>query len=153
MIDFSHLKRFDITSETLAEYVFNDIPGSPSVWLAPATDSNEVFMNERIRMALERAEKGKKRPRGGFDMSAATIEEDRETDRTLLAKCCARKWGTAPLDAKGKAPEFSTSNCYEFFKALPNWMFDPLRGWAANIYNFVDASPADGDGPEALGNE
>ncbi len=156
MADFSNLKPLHISEETLAEYTFDDIPGEPSIWLAPATDANPNYQSERLRVSIERAEAAEKLPRNRKRKVALTvddIEADRELDRELLARCCAKKWGTAPQDAKGATPEFSEANCYDFFKALPNYMFDPLRNFVANPFNFVTRTGITEEQARDLGND
>lgn len=155
MADFSNLKPLHISAETLAEYTFDDIPGEPSIWLAPATDANPHYQSERLRVSIERAEAAEKAPRNRKRKVVLTnedIEADRELDRELLARCCAKKWGTPPVDVHGKTPEFSEANCYDFFKALPNYMFDPLRNFAANPFNFVPRTGISDDQARDLGN-
>jgi hypothetical protein len=146
------------TEETLREYVFGDLPGSPSVWMAPAVDSNKDFLNERMRLNIEASERIAKEARGTKagpmtpEQMAASIETDREVDRKLLSRACAKKWGTVPKDIHGNSPEFNEANCYAFFSAVPAWMFDPLRNFAANIYNFVDTAVVTDADAAALGN-
>lgn len=155
MADFSNLKPLHISEETLAEYTFDDIPGEPSIWLAPATDANQHYQAERLRVSIERAEAAEKAPRNRKRKVALTVEDieaDRELDRELLARCCAKKWGTPPKDVTGKEPEFSEANCYDFFKALPNYMFDPLRNFVANPFNFVDRTGITETQARELGN-
>lgn len=160
MADFSHLASLNVTSESTREYSFDLIPGEPSIILAPAHDSNETFLNERLRMQIERSEKlaaaprGKKsdRPKTTPDLLKKQLEEDRELDRYLIAHTCARSWGTPPRDKDGNEPEFSAEECYSFLKALPDYMLDPLRNYAANLYNFVDRPAAAGGDADTLGN-
>ncbi|MEJ7831344.1 MAG: hypothetical protein WKF79_00380 [Nocardioides sp.] len=162
MVDFSHLAKLDVNAASEAEFFFEDIPGEPSVWFKPMTDANPDYLNERVRLAVERAEhsnKETKAQRRKRVLSADQLEEDRELDRVLLARTCALRWGTAPKDAKGKEPPFNEQNCYDFFKALPSYMFDPCRGFVSNVYNFVDRASLAGstgdetlDGGEGLGN-
>lgn len=162
MADFSNLKKLDVNEASEAEYVFEDIPGEPSIWFRPMTDANPAFLNERVRLAVERAEQANKETRGQRRkrvLSADQLEEDRELDRVLMARTCAIRWGTAPKDVEGSEPEFSEQNCYDFLKALPNYMLDPCRGFVANVYNFVDRTALAGatgtenaDGGETLGN-
>ena len=158
MVDFSHLAKLDVTEASEAEFTFDDIPGEPSIWLKPMTDANTAFLNERVRLAVERAEanaKETKAQRKKRVMSAEQMEEDREQDRILIARTCAVRWGTPPKDVNGDTPEFSEENCLAFLRALPNYMLDPLRGFAANVYNFVDPAARaalTGDGGESLGN-
>lgn len=162
MVDFSQLRKLDITGSTVVEYRFPDIPGEPSIMVAPATDANEVFLNERIRFNAERAAKqAKMPPRKDVIGTESTnpqvtidqIEASREADRVLLSRCCGKAWGTPPVDVNGDTPEFNEANCYDFFKALPNWLFDPLRQFVQNIYNFVPrVTSLDPDDADAVGN-
>jgi hypothetical protein len=162
MTDFSHLRKLDVTEASEAEYVFEDVPGEPSIWFRPMTDANTEYLNERVRIAVERAEAATKETRAQRKkrvMSAEQLEEDREQDRVLIARTCAIRWGTPPKDVKGKEPEFNEQNCYDFLKALPSYMFDPCRGFVGNVYNFVDRSALAGgtgdptaDAGETLGN-
>jgi hypothetical protein len=149
---------FNPTEETLREYVFGDLPGSPSIWFAPAVDSNKDFINERMRLSIASSERIAKEPRGTKpgpltpEQMAAQIEADREVDRKLLSRACAKKWGTPPKDVNGEEPDFSADNCYAFFKAVPLWMFDPLRNFVANIHNFIDGKTISEVQAAALGN-
>lgn len=158
MADYSHLSALAITSETTREYTFDLIPGEPSIILAPAHDSNEAFQNERLRYQIDEAERlqaaprGKKAPKLTVDTLKKGIEDDRERDRYLIAHACARSWGTPPKDKDGKEPEFSAEECYAFLKAMPDFMLDPFRNFAGNLYNFVDRPEVSSGGAEALGN-
>jgi hypothetical protein len=157
MADFSNLKALAVTNESTAEYSFPFIPGSPSIILAPAHDSNEAFLNERLRLSLERTEKATDGPRKQHgkvtaeDLKAG-LQEDRELDRVLIAHTCARSWGTPPKDVNGDEPEFSAQNCYDFLKALPDYMFDPLRNFAVNIFNFVKRPTVTAEEADEMGN-
>jgi hypothetical protein len=162
MVDFSHLQKLHVTEASEALFVFEDIPGEPSIWLAPMAESNTKYMNERVRVAVERADQviqETKAERRRRMMSTAQLEEDRELDRVLMARTCALRWGTPPKDKDGKEPEFSEANCYDFFKALPPFMFDPCRNFVNNVYNFIDRAALAGstgnevsDGGDGLGN-
>lgn len=159
MVDFSHLQKLDVTEASEAEYVFDDIPGEPSIWFRPMTDANADFLNERVRLAVERAEaaqKETKAQRRKRVLSAEQLEDDREQDRILMARTCALRWGNPPKDVDGNTPEFSEENCLAFLRALPNYMLDPCRGFVSNVYNFIDPEArkalTTADGGEALGN-
>lgn len=166
MIDFSNLKALDVNDQTEVEYTFTLIPGEPSVWLAPATDDNIAYLDQRLKLSAERAEKlaaetkargGKSRAKAKITISSDDFEEDRESDRVLLAKCCCRRWGTAPRDVNGDSPKFSEENCLAFLRALPNYMIDGLRSFSANTYNFIprvgdDFKPLTEEAKDALGN-
>lgn len=156
MADFSHLKKLEITEESTAEYVFEDIPGEPSIIFAPMTDQNPEYLNARVRIAVDRAERdqGKTRSKKRAEiLSSDRLKDDRDIDRELMAKTCARGWGNPPVDVNGETPEFSPENCHDFLKAVPDWLIDPCRSFVANIYNFVDRSALiTPDKAEDLGN-
>lgn len=140
MADFSHLRKLDVNEDTLSEYVFDDIPGNPSIWCRPMTDGNKAFMNARVRVSIERAERDKealKERRSRESLTTDRLEEDREIDRKLIADTVAVRWGKAPRAADGSFPEFSKEVCAAFLGALPNYMLDPFRNWLSNPYNFV----------------
>lgn len=160
MADFSHLKKLDVTKESEAEYTFDDIWGEPSIWFKPMIEANTDFMNERVRLAVDRAEKeqknqSKKKRREAL-MSTDRLEDDREQDRILMAKTCAIRWGTPPKDVDGNDVEFSPDNVLDFLRAIPSFMLDPARGFVANPYNFIDregAKPAWFGDADELGND
>lgn len=142
------------TDETLREYVFDMIPGEPSIWAAPATDENKKYQNERLRIQIADAEqtaKGKaKSSKLDADDMVRQSEKSVKTDKILIARACAKKWGTAPTATDGTQPEFSEANCLAFLMALPDYMFHPFNRYIGNIFNFVDRPTADG---EDLGND
>lgn len=156
MSDFSHLQKYAVTDQTTAEYVFARIEGDPSVILAPAHEVNPEYHRARLAMTLELADK-----MAGTKVGKATPEEmirqteaEREADRKLLAQYCTRSWGVPPKDAKGKDAEFSTDNAYAFYKAMPPEMFDPMRNFAGNLFNFFPErnKPLTEESGEPLGN-
>jgi hypothetical protein len=154
--DFSHLRKYAVTEETTAEYVFSRLQGDPSVVLAPAHDCNPAYLRERLAANIKMAERlgSTKAGQVTADDMIRNNNEERDTDRRILAFSCARSWGTAPKDSKGKDVEFTPENCHEFFCALPDEMFDPVRNFAANLFNFFpERKPGfdEGDGA-ALGN-
>lgn len=44
-------------------------------------------------------------------------------------------------DAAGKEVDFNADNCLEYFRALPDWIFDGIRGWASNPVNWMRGNP------------
>lgn len=155
--DFGNIAALNVKPDKTEEYFFDMVPGEPSIFFSPATDENPVFKAERMRLSIEEGERLARLPRGKKAEKLTPEELDRreeqarENDRVLLARCCAKAWGTAPRDVEGNQPEFNEANCYAFLKALPNFMLDPLRNWAANIYNFVDRPTASAEADQ-LGN-
>jgi hypothetical protein len=151
VVDFSNIKAQAVSGETVREYVFDTIVGEPSVFLAPANDSNPAFLDERLRLAAERAAKMADEPRrktrtAGLitaDEIKKGIEEDRDYDRQILASTCIKRWGTPPVDAKGKEVPYTPENALAFLEAIPNFILDPFRAYASNIFNFVDRPKSD----------
>jgi hypothetical protein len=137
MVDFSNLRALDVTAETIREYTFERIVGAPSIRCAPAVDSNKPFLNARLRVSIENDKAALNKPTATPETLAADMDLSREQDKQLIAMHCARAWGTAPKAADGTEPEFSAENCLAFLRALPDWLFDPFRRWAANVNNFV----------------
>lgn len=166
MADYSHLRKLDVTDETEAEYTFSDIivgrneDGSsvhPSIIFHPMVQSNKRFLRERIRLSTERAEAmGKAKKKDKVEQIVDRMDDDLEFDRILAARACAVRWGTPPKDKDGNEPEFSADECLAFLQAVPDFIFEPLRGWLQNPYNFVDGDAfATGGGivpADALGN-
>jgi hypothetical protein len=153
--DFSHLAKLHVTELSEAEYTFDEIWGEPSIRFHPMTDSNPAFLNERVRLAVARAEadqKETKKQRREKILSSERLADDREQDIILMAKTCAVGWGTAPRDVEGNEVEFTPDNCLDYLRALPSYMIDPCRGFCQNPYNFIDREAAKPGWADALGN-
>lgn len=133
MPDFSHLAGLDPKGDKLVPYIMDQIEGAPTIWFLPGTDANRPYLNETLKRANARVKGGRRTRRVTVD----TIEASREEDRELLAKFCAKRWDVK--DADGMAVEFTVENCIEFFKALPNWLFDEVRTFVTDPGNFIEA--------------
>lgn len=142
MTDFSHLAEVEQKGDIAVPYKLDQIGGAPTIWFKPGTDANKVFMNESLRRANARARVSRR----GRRLTADTVASARQEDREVIAKCCATRWDVK--DAKDRPVVFSEANCLEFFQALPDWLFDEIRGWVTDPSNFIDV---DGDGGEVLG--
>ncbi len=153
-----------VTDSTVKEYVFDMIPGAPSLMVAPALEDNAVYLDVQVRMQIETTERlakeAKEREKKGrgkpeeltAEKVLANMAEDRENDRRLIAEGCIRGWGVAPTAKDGSQPEFTPENARAFIDALPPYMFDALRNYARNLYNFVDRPPISPERARALGN-
>src|SRR3546814_10326567 len=90
------------------------IPGEPSNWCAPATDENKKYQNERLRVQIADAEATAKGKAKSSKLDAADMirqtEKSISTDKILIARACAKKWGVAPTATDGTQPEFSEAN-------------------------------------------
>lgn len=166
MADYSQLKVLEITGETAVEYVFEQVPGKPSIWLAPATDDNRDFFAARLILSAERANQltkeakargGKSKVQEGIVLVPEDFDVDRESDRVLLARHCIKRWGTPLKTVDGKLPDMTPETWLDFLLALPNRMIDNLRGFAGNSYNFEpkvgdDFKLISDEAKDALGN-
>ena len=128
MADFSHLKAYDVSPDREVPYRFDMIAGAPTIWCKPGNNANPAFLNETLRLAQER-------PRGPRATTKDTMEAARQEDREIIAKTCATRWDVK--DSKGRPVEFSAQHCEEFFRALPNWIFDRFRAWVTEPANFA----------------
>lgn len=139
MVDFSNYASKKINEGTLAEYVFRDIEGEPSIWFAPATEANRPFFSHSLRERAARVERESRKASDDSDFSVKPedIADQRQVDRVAFAKFCAKRWGTPPVDTGGNAVEFNEANALAFFEAIPEWIFDALRPWIANPRNFT----------------
>ncbi len=129
--DFSNLKAAEVDGETERPYRFTVLEGAPTIWFRPALNQNKDFLNHTMQMSNERASTRR--------MTATTVEEAREEDRAVLSASCATRWNVA--DANGAEVEFSADNCLEYFRQLPDWIFDNVRGWASNPVNWMRGNP------------
>lgn len=154
--DFSHLQKLEVTEANERQFVFDELEGDPSIWVRCACEKNRAWLNERGRIAGERAEQmAKEDPaerRKRLELGDQ-FEEDREIDRQLISRTLAVRWGTPPQDAKGKKVEaFDPDVVHAFLTALPIRCVDRLRNYVQNEFNFVNRPSGPKDGGEALGN-
>ena len=138
--DFSNLKAAEVDGERERPYRFTVLEGAPTIWFRPALNQNQAFLNETLRRSNEKVAGARR-----LTMSESSIEEAREEDRQVLASSCAVRWDVK--DAKGQPVEFTPEHCLEYFRALPDWIFDGVRGWASNPINWMRGNP------EALGEQ
>jgi len=134
--DFSHLRALEPQGNREVPYKLEQIAGAPTIWFLPGTDANRAFMNESLRRTNART----RGPRRTRRITQDTMEAARDEDREIIAKTCAKRWDVT--DAKGAAVPFSEENCLAFFRALPDWIFDDLRGFVTDPGNFI----GEGDG-------
>ncbi len=163
MVDFSNISKQAVSADTTKEYFFDTLVGEPSVITAPADDSNVAYLNERLRLATERAAKlaeaprpprvkGQRRAALSPEQIKKQMDEDREYDRQLLASTCIKGWGVnPPEDADGNEVPFSAENCLDFLRALPDYALDPFRNFTQNIFNFIERPTSDPKADEELG--
>jgi hypothetical protein len=132
MANFSHLQSLEQRDEAVP-YTLEQLPGAPTIWFLPGTDANKPFMNESLRRASLRARTSRRSRRVTLD----TVQASRDEDREIIAKYCAKRWERI-VDSGGQEVEFSAENCLEFFQALPDWLFDDVRGFVTDPGNFIE---------------
>jgi hypothetical protein len=156
--NFDYLKKLDVNEESTAEFTFDRIWGEPSITCRPMAECNTSYMNERVRIAVERAKADEAKPKKTRKerqeqlIDLERIKEDRQLDIQLIATTCAVGWGTPPRDTDGREVEFSPANCRAFLEALPDYEVDIFRAWAENIHNFIDRAAAKPAWADSLGN-
>jgi hypothetical protein len=137
MVDFSNLKKAALTVQQLP-YVFEELEGAPKLFSLPAIEANKAYFNDMLRRVTAR--QGRRQRRGA---TVDTVKASRDEDRELLAKHCAKSW-EGVIDSSGAQVEFNEANCLEFFKALPDDIFDGYRAWSTNSSNWVEVTDEDG---------
>lgn len=148
MPSFDNLKAFDVKTDTSVRYEINEIRMGdnrvPYLMVKPATEANKPFARAQLLRSNKRV-----RTNAGRGVSLENIMDTRDDDRQLYPKFVVEGWGDV-YDTDGKPVDYSTKNCEDFLKALPDWIFDGLRSFCTNPSNFAGIpDPAD---DEALGN-
>ncbi len=128
---FSHLSKYEVKADRLIDYVLDDIEGEPTLILAPATSENKPYYNKVLRKTAKNPMKAIKK------MNIGTVRENRDQDRLLFAKYVVKGWKKV-VNGEGALVEFSEQNCFEYLTALPDWIFDQVRNYAASPENFID---------------
>lgn len=137
---FGHVEK--LKEVTTAPLVLEEIEGSPTLILRPATEDNAEYFNAVFKATKKRARKAKA---AGLDSSS--FKELRDQDRVLFSKYVVIGWKDVK-DSSGKAVEFSTEDCLAFLKALPTWLFDKVRAFCNEPLNFLDDDTEVEDGDE-----
>ena len=133
MTDFSHLNKLAVTADSRQEYILDELEGAPSLILRPANESNHGYLNAVLEETGEvRGSRKKKRKK----VNAESLTEQREQDRETYPEHVIVDW-KGVVDSKGKPVQFSAKAAAEFVAALPNWIFDGIRTFAAVPENFI----------------
>ncbi len=135
MVDFGQLKALEVTADKTVEYTLYQVEGTPTLILAPATESNIPLFNA----ALKRAGKAGNRVKIS-GKTLGTIREGRVQDRELYARHVVKGWHDV-TDVNGDEVPFTRENCHDFLTALPDYIFDDVREYAREPANFVDELP------------
>lgn len=130
MSNFSHLKKLDVKDRT-AKYQIFQIEGEPTLIMKPATEANKPYFNS----VLKKSRRKVKAVQAGA-LNSKMIQENRDEDRELFPKAVVIGW-EGIVDNKGKEVPFTTEDCAQFLEALPDWIFDQVRNFAASSENFA----------------
>ena len=137
---FGHLHKHDVQVSKVQNYQLYQIAGEPTLKLAPATAANKPYYNA----LLKRMRRTQRLLRFG-SLTAAVIEETRDDDRKLYAEHVVKGWDNV-VDSEEEAAPFSREACSDFLAALPDWIFDEVRTFAADAANFTDDEVDDIEG-------
>jgi hypothetical protein len=131
MSDFSHLQKYNIPTGKTAEYPLYDIEQekTPVLIVKHAGDTNKGYMNQVIKETRKKSR--------NKNLSHKTLEQSRKQDKDLYPKYVVVGWENV-LDKDGNEAPFNGENCHAFLDALPDFMFDELRVFAADISSFMD---------------
>jgi hypothetical protein len=128
-MDFSHLKKLDVVDKT-ARFTIAQMASEPVLIMKPGTEANKLYFNailKRSRSSMAAIRRG--------TVTERQIAESREKDRQLFPKFVVVGWENV-TDREGNQVPFTPDNCEQFLRALPDWIFDDIRNFAADNANF-----------------
>jgi hypothetical protein len=137
--DFSYLRDLEVRDKT-ARCTIYQVKGEPVLIVRPATEANKPYFNAVLR----RTRRNVRAVQAGA-VSAAMIAENRAEDRELFPKFVVSGW-EGVRDGSGQDVPFSEDACACFIEALPDWLFDEVRGFAGNSANFTGGDVIDAEG-------
>ena len=139
MADFSHLKQYNVSTETFVEFPLDMLDGRAVLHLAPASESNKGYFNALLRKAPKAARAGKL-----AKVDVNVVKNNRDDDRALYAKHIIKGW-SGLFDSQGEEVLFSEEEVISLLEHLPDWIFDEIRAFASNVQNFIEF-PVDVEG-------
>tara|TARA_R110000851_G_scaffold268071_2_gene420694 strand:+ start:22691 stop:23188 length:498 start_codon:yes stop_codon:yes gene_type:complete len=111
----------------------------PTISLRNAGQANKPYFNA---VSKQNAKSGQARRLAQGRIDAETVDRNRRQDRLLFPRHVIVGW-SGIYDEKGLEVEYSLENCAAFLNALPDWMMDELRNFAAVPSNFLDDDEPD----------
>ena len=135
MADFSNLKQTVRKLES-RRYTFFEVEGEPWLEVVPATEDNAGYFDALLSRQLRNRRMTRRQVR------ASDLKRNRMDDIQLYAKHVVKAWGQV-TDAKGNAVLFDKADCQDFLRALPAWVFDGLREFAADPSTFEERIDAE----------
>ncbi len=136
MAEFGQLKALEVSADKTVEFTLYQVQGTPTLVLAPATETNVPLFNAVLKHAGQAAN----RTKASAKQNLGTIKQGRAQDRELYARFVVKGWRDVVDENDDEAP-FTRENCLKFLTALPYNMFDDVREFARDLSNFVDELP------------
>lgn len=130
--DFSFLDEMEIDAAKTRDYTLHALVGAPVLVLKPATEANAPYTNAKLR----RATRLNRITQNGRLVTASILDMTREEDRALFAEHVVVGW-RGVKDKAGTDVPFTKQNCAEYLKHLPKHIFDEIRAYAGDAYNFT----------------
>lgn len=138
MSRFARFDKLKVGNEKTVTYPLRDLEGDMKLEVRPATEENrELFAALAKRIKGVAATTGR-RQLAKIDVNR--LAEARNEDRELYSKYVVVGW-TNVVDDAGETVPFTQQNCLDFLTALPNFIFDELRVFVNDPFNFIDADP------------
>ena len=146
--DFSHLKKLAVDQKKVIDYELMELEGDPAPKLLGvfAGETNSGYYNALIKRSSRNARRFRAKK-----LTTKELKQHRDEDRELFPQYVITGWENVK-DAAGKVVKFNEANCLEFLTALPDWLFDDVRGFYANPESFVDELEVSDDDIHDLGN-
>lgn len=140
MTDFGFLDNMQINSDDLAELTLGSVmlPNgkNPTFTGRLAGEQNKGYATALAQKGL----KNSKMNRGAAinaSMALAQAKKNRDEDRELFAEHVITGWNDV-CDADGVDVAFSKDVCKQFFRKLPDDIFDQVRAYFGDTSNFRD---------------
>tara|TARA_R110000851_G_scaffold120002_1_gene248078 strand:- start:20812 stop:21285 length:474 start_codon:yes stop_codon:yes gene_type:complete len=157
MSDFSHLKQYEPGANTATLHLPIDatLKDGFGKWIDPtmtmraAGQSNAAYFDAISRINTKT---GQTRRLAQGKIDAKSVENNRRNDRALFPRHVIVGWaGIAGGD--GTEVTFSQDACKAFLNALPAWIMDEIRNFAAVPENFLpDTAPTQDEVDETAKN-
>lgn len=114
-------------------YEINPDESKSTLTVLPSTAANSKYMNAFLKQSnvLRRRTKKSK------DFTLSELSELRNLDKELFPEHVIVGWENVKDGANSIVP-FNKENCTDLIAALPDFMFDELRDYCANPYNFIN---------------
>ena len=120
--------KLNFDAESTSRYLIPEIESQPVLIVKHAGESNKPFFNS----LLKRQKKNRKMK----TINVELLQRGRSEDREDYPKFIIKGWEKV-INTQEQPVEFSEDNCREFINALPDWMFDELRGYCMDPTNFT----------------